>query len=84
MNVIKETIKELKILIACLIVLSVFALIHTINFLYQPTNGQAVIWAFGTMVLSLLFCYFIYWVINIFKEIDIIIQKEFKEGRKEN
>lgn len=84
MNVIKETIKELKILMACLIVLSVFALIHTINFLYQLTNGQAVIWAFETMVLSLLFCYFIYWAINIFKEIDIIIQKEFKEGRKEN
>lgn len=84
MNVIKETIKELKILMACLIVLSVFALIHTINFLYQLTNGQAVIWSFGTAIISLLFCYFIYWVINVFKEIDIFIEKEMEEGRKEN
>jgi len=60
------------------------AIKETIIAIYPSANSKAAIWSFGTAVTSLLFCYFIYWVINIFKEIDIIIQKEFKEGRKEN
>lgn len=83
MNVIKKTIKELKILMVCLVILTVFSAIYVIAALHKQDSLVATGF-FGAAVVSLVFCYFIHWVISVFKEIDIFIKKEIEEGRKEN
>jgi len=83
MNKIERTIKDLKILIVALIIFAIISFAYVVSALYQQ-NSLVTIGFLSTTIISLTFSYFIHWVINIFKKIDIFLKKEIEEGRKEN